>query len=394
MNIGPYRFDSLEFSGSLGDLGTLVPLSIALMVIVGLSPTAVLLMVGLFYMGSGLYFRLPIPVQPLKVVSAIAIAAPTLVTVPIMAATGMIFGGFLVLLSVTGLVDWLARFFTKPIIRGIQVGLGLILLAKGIEFMGMPNLLIGSTETIVSFGSFSLNMIVGIFGFLLVLALISSKKFPAALVIVFLGIILGLAAGGMKNIAFTLGPSDMQLYAPSMNEFFLATILLVIPQIPLTLGNAVMATADTAKDLFGKDGGAKATYRSTSMSMGLANLGAGFIGGMPMCHGAGGLAAHYRFGARTGGSNLMIGFIFVIIAVLLGEMAVGILGSIPNAVLGILLFFAGLELVLLIRDVREKIDFFIVFSIAGIGLATTNMSLAFIAGIVIQQVIRMGRIEI
>jgi SulP family sulfate permease len=116
--------------------------------------------------------------------------------------------------------------------------------------------------------------------------------------------------------------------------------------------------------------------------------------GMPMCHGAGGLAAHYRFGARTGGSNLMIGAIFVVIAVAFGKMAISLLGLVPNSILGVLLLFAGLELAMLIKDVTEKKDLFVAFFIAGIALATTNMGIAFIAGMIVLYIIDLAKIEI
>ena len=128
--------------------------------------------------------------------------------------------------------------------------------------------------------------------------------------------------------------------------------------------------------------------------MGLANIPVGFLAGMPMCHGAGGLAAHYRFGARTGGSNIMIGLFFVIIALAFGMVGVSILSSIPYAVLGVLLLFAGIELALLVRDVTEKEDLFVVLLIAGIGLATTNMSIAFGAGIVVVQLFKWAKVKI
>jgi SulP family sulfate permease len=121
---------------------------------------------------------------------------------------------------------------------------------------------------------------------------------------------------------------------------------------------------------------------------------AGVIGGMPVCHGAGGLAAHYRFGARTGGSNIMIGIIFVIIALVFGRIGIALLSSIPYAILGTLLLFAGLELALLIKDVKEKRDLFIVLIVAGIGFTTANMGIAFIVGILIAQIIKWKDIQI
>jgi len=395
MQIGSYKFDRIEFAGSLGDLGTLIPLSVALMVITGLSVTSVLLAVGLFYIITGLYYKLPIPVQPLKVVSAIAIAYPAKITLPIMAATGMAFGFVLLLLALTGLIDWLARFFTKPIVRGIQLGLGLILMHKGIGFITEQTLFMQQSGETVSLLGFSLNTIIGIIAVFVTLLLLSSKRFPAALVIVTAGIGIGIFFGALQNVSLSLGPTPVTLYRPTIDDFINATMLLVIPQIPLTLGNAVMGTADTCFSLFGRgEATKKATYRAFATSMGVTNIVTGLIAGMPMCHGAGGLAAHYRFGARTGGSNIMIGSVFLIIALVFGKIGISLLTSIPYAILGVLLLFAGLELALLIRDVTDKNDLFITILIAGIGFATTNMSIAFFLGILVMYLIKLRKINL
>ena len=391
MQIGSYKFDRIEFAGSLGDLGTLIPLSVALMVITGLSVTSVLLAVGLFYIITGLYYKLPIPVQPLKVVSAIAIAYPAKITLPIMAATGMAFGFVLLLLALTGLIDWLARFFTKPIVRGIQLGLGLILMHKGIGFITEQTLFMQQSGETVSLLGFSLNTIIGTIAVFITLLLLSSKRFPAALVIVTAGIGIGIFFGALQNVSLSLGPTPVTLYRPTIDDFMNATMLLVIPQIPLTLGNAVMGTADTCFSLFGRgEATKKATYRAFATSMGVTNIVTGLIAGMPMCHGAGGLAAHYRFGAR----NIMIGSVFLIIALVFGKIGISLLTSIPYAILGVLLLFAGLELALLIRDVTDKNDLFITILIAGIGFATTNMSIAFFLGILVMYLIKLRKINL
>lgn len=395
MQIGSFRFDRTEFAGSLGDLGTLIPLSVALMVVTGLSVTSVLLAVGLFYIIAGLYYKLPIPVQPLKVVSAIAIAYPAKITLPIMAAAGMVFGLVLLLLALTGLIDWLARFFTKPIMRGIQLGLGLILMHKGIGFIAEQNLFIQQSGGIFSIIGISLNTLIGIIGAFITLLMLSSKRFPAALIIVSAGIGIGILFGALHNVKLTLGPTPIQFYKPTIHDFLNATLLLVIPQIPLTLGNAVMGTADTCFSLFGRGENTKrATYRAFATSMGVTNIATGTIAGMPMCHGAGGLAAHYRFGARTGGSNIMIGTIFLIIALAFGKIGISLLCSIPYAILGVLLLFAGIELALLIRDVTDKNELFIAILIAGIGFASTNMGIAFFLGILVMYLIKLRDIKL
>lgn len=395
MQIGTHKFDRLEFSGSLGDLGTLIPLSAALMLITGLSVTSVLLMTGLFYIVCGLYYRLPIPVQPLKVVSAIAIAYPEKISLPVMAAAGMIFGVVLLFMALTGVIDWLAKFFTKAIVRGIQLGLGLILMNKGLAFILRPELFIYQSAETYSLGGVPINLIIGIIGGIMTLLLLSSKRFPAALVVIFAGLVIGVLFGALENTALTLGPTSVRFYMPTGDDFINAFILLVIPQIPLTIGNAVMGTTDTCHTLFGKGPlTEKASYRAFATSMGLINTVIGMIGGMPVCHGAGGLAAHYRFGARTGGSNIMIGIVFLIIALGFGKIGISLLSAIPNAVLGILLLFAGLELGMMIKDVSEKNDLFVSLLIAGIGFATTNMGIAFFTGIIVMYLIRWQNIKL
>ena len=386
----PFRFDRMEFAGSLGDLGTLVPLSVALMLLNGLSVSAVLLMVALFYLASGLYFRLPVPVQPLKLVSAIAIAFPAKITVEIIAAAGIGFGLILLILAATGIIDWLARFFTRPIVRGIQLGLGFILIQKGIGFILDKSLFVHGTGPQGHW-----NLVIGLVAFAVVLVLLTSRRFPAALVVVAAGMAAGIGLGALNDTPLALGPTPIHLQTPAVDDFFSAFVLLVIPQLPLTIGNAVMGTTDTCMTLFGKGAVTKrATNRAFATSMGLVNLAAGAMGAMPMCHGAGGLAAHYRFGARTGGANLMIGVIFLVLALAFGKIGIALLASIPNSVLGVLLVFAGLELAMLVRDVEKKNDLFVVCLIAGTALATTHMGAAFVCGIAARQLMQWRNIHL
>ncbi|MFC1847891.1 putative sulfate/molybdate transporter [Chloroflexota bacterium] len=395
MRIRDFEFNLRELAGSMGDLGTLIPLSVALITVNGLSFTSVFLMVGIFYLFSGYYYKLPIPVQPLKVVAAIAIASPDKVTLPVMSATGILFGAFLLLLAFTGLIDHLSKLFTKPIVRGIQLGLGLILITKGIDFIQKRELFIQNSGDEVLVGSVPVNIIIGLVGVVLVLLLLNSRRFPAALVIVGLGVIVGVSYGAFSNTEWDFGPTSMTLLPAGLSDYTTALFLLVLPQIPLTIGNAIIGTTDAARTLFGKGEETKrATNRRFAADMGVANVAAGALAAMPMCHGAGGLAAHYRFGARTGGSNIMIGVIFIVMALAFGIVGVSILSSIPYAVLGVLLLFAGLELAILVRDVKERANIFIVFLIAGIGLATTNMGIAFGAGIVVSYMIKWAKLEI
>jgi SulP family sulfate permease len=129
------------------------------------------------------------------------------------------------------------------------------------------------------------------------------------------------------------------------------------------------------------------------MSMAAANFLSFFLGGMPLCHGAGGLAAHYRFGARTGGSNLIIGLIFVLLAILLGNHVLMVVKLLPMSILGVLLLFAGGQLSLTLIDTDGRKDLFVSLIMLGITLAT-NLAAGFIVGIVIAYALKWDRLNI
>jgi SulP family sulfate permease len=387
------RFDRVEFAGSLGDLGTLLPIVVAMILINKLSPSTVFLSFGLFYLITGFYYRLPVPVQPLKAVGAIAIAYPLLITESVIGASGIIFGVILLLLSISGTVNVLAKIFTQPVVRGIQLSLGLVFLRKGIELIVQKNLFLSGVAG--RFAEYNLNLILGIAVFLMVLALLDNKKLPAALAALAAGIIAGLAFGGFDNLKFSIGPTEIGVISPTLKDFWTAFIMLILPQIPLTIGNACVGTADTCCTLFPKNPLLSKTKAGNfALTMGVANLPAGLIGAVPMCHGTGGLAAHYRFGARTGGAPIMIGALFVVMALVFGEFGFTLLAMIPNSVLGVLLIFAGLELCPLVRSLKTNEEFFVALLISGIALAVPNMAWAFGIGIAADIFIRKMKIKI
>jgi len=387
------RFDRVELAGAFGDLGTLLPIVVGMILINKLSPSTVLLAFGLFYLATGYYFRLPVPVQPLKAVGAIAIAYPALITEPVIGASGIIFGALLLLFALTGIVDKLAKLFTPPVVRGIQLSLGLVFLKKGIELIVSPQVFLNGLPGRLA--EYHINLIIGIVVFALVLGLLDNKKFPAALVALAAGIISGFALGGFNAAALSIGPTRMQVIFPSLSDFWTAFIMLILPQIPLTIGNACVGTADTCTALFPQSPLlSKSTAGRFALTMGIANFPAGFFGAVPMCHGTGGLAAHYRFGARTGGAPVMIGAILVVMALAFGEFGFALLAMIPNSVLGVLLVFAGLELCPLVRSLKGNEEYFVALLITGIALAVPNMAWAFGIGIAVDLFIRKLRIKI
>jgi SulP family sulfate permease len=179
---------------------------------------------------------------------------------------------------------------------------------------------------------------------------------------------------------------------PGKADFTFALFALVLPQLPMTLGNAVLAYTDLSKEYFGNQS-ATLTNRKACVSMALANFLSFGLGGMPLCHGAGGLAAHYRFGARTAGSNVMIGVLFLALAVLLGEDIVGLFNLLPMSILGALLVFAGSQLTLTVMDLDQRKDYFVATLILGITLAS-NLAAGFIAGMIVAQLLRWEKLSV
>ena len=318
-----FVFDLKEISGALGDLGTFLPHVLGAITVAGLSPAGVFVSFGLFYLGSGFRYGIPIAVQPMKAASAAVLIQG--MTPAEVAAGGLIIGLFFLIAGATGLIAFLARITSPWITAGIQLGLGLALAWLGLRLAWSQPILGVAVAAIMAL-------------------LLLKGRIPAALV--------GLAVG--VGLAFVLGinreiPSvDLGLYLPhgvmpGPQDFLRASYLAVLPQIPLTLTNALIVTAALAKQWFPKEEH-HVTVRNLSLSTGVANILAAPLGGYMMCHGAGGLAGHYRFGARTGGAGVIIGVIFLSLGLFLGSGGVALLSLIPTAVVGSLLLFSGLEL--------------------------------------------------
>jgi len=396
----PYKFDRLEFAGSLGDLGTLLPLAIGMIVINGLEPTGLFCMIGLYYIFSGLYFGVPTPVQPMKVISAYAIAL-TLSASQITAA-GLLVGLLLLLIGGTGFITVISRYIPKSVVRGVQFATGTLLMRQGVKLMiGASQFqLLGQRAepylTWQNLGPVPIGIIIGIGGGLLTLLLLDNKKMPAGLFVVLAGLGVGLIGGtheGFGSLRLGLNlPRLLPFGLPSLTDLSYVLLVLVLPQLPMTIGNAVIANADLSQEYFGDDS-KKVTGRALCLSMGLANLASGLLGGMPLCHGAGGLAAHYRFGARTAGSNLMIGLLFIILAIGLGRHALAVIYLLPMSMLGVLLVFAGGQLALTVIDVMNRKDLFVVLLMLGITLAT-NLAAGFLIGIFLAYAFRSTKLSV
>jgi len=372
-------FDLQEWSGAFGDLGLLIPVVAALVIKNGFDGTSVLLVFGAAYILSALYYRLPMPVQPLKAMAAIIIAQG--LGVEVVSAAGLLMAAVLLTLAATGAIGPLSRLFTRPVVRGIQVAVGLLLIMTAVDMATSGQVLRGHDEVYLSFGADVPVSLLLALGTAAVVALSVWKRgLPAGLIVLALGVAAGLAFGSAGMLSgLSVGPRMPSLALPGAGAFATALVVLVIPQVPLTVGNAVVACADTAQGYFGERA-SRVTHRSLLTTMGLANVFAGAVGGMPVCHGSGGLTAHYRFGARTAAAGLIIGCALVALALTFGSGAVALFGLIPYPVLGVMLGVVGVQHALLARDCRRVEEVAVVATVALTSVALGNVAIGFAAG--------------
>jgi SulP family sulfate permease len=395
-----FKFDRMELAGSLGDLGTLLPIAIAMVLFNGLNPVGLFFSIGVFYVLSGAYFGITVPVQPMKVIGAYAIA--TAMNPEQILASTLLMGLFLLIVGMTGAIDVIRRFTPKSVVRGVQLSTGALLISGGVKFIigtSKYQVLQEAVEphlTIQALGGIPISVIIGIIAAIATLLLVDNRKFPAGLIVVAGGLLLGLIFGirsDIKSIHIGLTLPQLLPFAfPAKADFTFALFALVLPQLPMTLGNAVIAYTDLSSEYF-PEKSSKLTNRKACVSMALANFLSFVFGGMPLCHGAGGLAAHYRFGARTAGSNLMIGLLFAGLAIVFGNSIVQVFNLIPMSILGVLLIFAGAQLSLAMMDLDQRKDLFVATLILGITLAS-NLAAGFISGMVVAHILRWEKLSV
>lgn len=357
-----------ELSGAVADLGVLVPIAVALIVTNGLSATAVLLPAGLLYVAVALIYRLPVAVQPLKAVGAIAIAQG--LGADEIAAAALMIGGIFVALGATGLIDHLGRAFPRALIRGVQLTVGLLFLKVAWGLVSDPP---------SSFESYALapEWAVPLGAAVVALAFVLRRR-PIALALVVTGVVVMLVeTGGIPSF----GPSVLELPSLSAATFAAAFTALVIPQLPLTFANSCLAPADAARTYFGARA-SRITPGRLALTLGSANLFSGTIAGMPVCHGAGGLTAHYAFGARTGRAPLAMGATLLVVALAFGSGLAVVLTAFPLPILAGLLATAGLLHIGLLGDLRGAREWSLAIAVGAIGFGL-NLAVALVVGLIV-----------
>lgn len=376
--VGRARLDRHEAAGALGDLGTFLPLLVGMSARNGLDFATALFFAGLFNVLTGLVFPIPLAVQPMKAIAAVALTEG--LSAAQIVAAGATVGLVVLVLGLAGAIDWIDRIVPRSVVRGLQLALGLSLLMKGLQMVAGTGRVFGADSYVT-----------GATAALVVLALFFSRRVPAALLLFAAGLGLALWQHPETALALGLGLTLPSWQPPAWEDFRSAFAKAALPQIPLTTLNSVVAVCALSADLFPDR---PARPRAVAVSVGLMNLLSFGWGAMPMCHGAGGLAGQYRFGARTNGAILFLGAVKMALAVLLGASLVALCRSFPASVLGVMLAFSGMELALVCRDQTRRTDAFAMLLTAGACLGLDHIALGFAIGLVLAWCFRLGAFRI
>jgi SulP family sulfate permease len=361
--------DRHELAGGLGDAGLFIPIAVALVAVNGLNATAVFAVGGLAYLGTAAYFRVPVPVQPLKAFAAAAIALK--LDASVIAAGALLMSGAMTALALTGLAGWLAERFPLVLVRGIQASVAMLLvkaafdLAQRGNWKGLPP--VSERAGLITAVSACVLLFVA-----------SRLRLPGTLIVLSGGVAAGLAvAGGLPHVGW--GPQSVGLSLPDGHDFGVALTTLVLAQLPLTFGNAVVATADAERSYFGERA-ARVRPNRLAASIGLSNLVTGLAHGLPLCHGAGGVTAHYKLGARTAAATASAGALYLALALAFGASLPAVLQLLlPGALAGMLLYVA-IQHGVLASQLDSALDRVIAAGVGVVTLLSGNLAIGFGAG--------------
>lgn len=362
-----------DVSGALADLGILVPLTAALVVVNGLDVGSVLLLAGLLVVTAGLVFRIPFPVQPLKALTALAVAQR--LGPDVIHAAGLEIGIVLMLMSLTGLATLMSKLFTKPVVRALQFGVGWLLVVTAVKLVVNP------PAVFVNSPSSRTGLLLAAATVVVVVIAAWRRWYLLSIALVVAGVIVTLL---VEQPTFG-GPSiDLPTFSiPPWSVFGTAFVLLVIPQIPLTYGNAVVGVSDLAREQFGERASRVSPAR-VALICGLGNVASATFGGMPMCHGSSGLSAHVRMGAQTWKMNAMLGGTLITLGVFFSDQVLEMFGLLPVWVLGGFLAYAGIRHAMLVLDL-EPIQIGLAIAAAAVGIWTSNLAYTTAIALVIAQ---------
>jgi hypothetical protein len=369
------RFGRREWAGAFGDLGTLVPFLLAYITIVGVEPAGMLLAFGVAFVAAGACFRTPFPVQPMKAIGAVAVtgaAQTAVVTSQAVAVAALATGLIWLAIGATGTADRVARWVGRPVVIGIVLGLGLAFMLDGTRMMATGIWLAAPL-------------------LLATILLLSNRALLAMVLILAAGAAWAVVtepavAGALASVEAGVTLPSWPFRELTWEAVFVGVVLLALPQVPLTLGNAVIAPVEFNNREFPDR---PTTERRVALSTGILNTLGSLIGAVPMCHGAGGMAAQVSFGARTGGAPILLGALLIVLALAFSESVATLLRLFPQPALGVMLFLAGVQLALGSCDFsRDKGERFVTLATAA--LSIWNVGVAFVFGVTVLWIVRRG----
>ncbi|KAI5073374.1 hypothetical protein GOP47_0011387 [Adiantum capillus-veneris] len=370
-----YKVFWAEVSGALGDLGTFIPIAIALTIVNGLDLGTTLIFTGAYNIATGLLFGVPMPVQPMKSIAAVAISESNPLSLTQIAAAGLCTAGILFILGITGLMAYVQRILPMPVVRGIQLikqwGPPLVR-ARWHAVGNIEDIELDvetSQETERTESSWMRKV----------------EALPTALMVFLAGVILAFIQKPSIWSSLTLGPSTPQVLVISWSDWKTGFVRGSIPQLPLSILNSVIAVCKLSADLFPDK---LVSPTAVSTSVGVMNLVGCWFGAMPVCHGAGGLAGQCRFGATSGAAVVILGTAKIVVSLLVGSSLVEILSEFPIGLLGVLLLFSGVELAMACRDQNNRLDAFVML-VCTVATFGSNAALGFVCSIMIYVILKL-----
>ncbi len=334
-----------DVTGAVGDSVTVVPVVVALAALSAVALAPVLVWFGVFQVVWGARYGVPVSVEPMKALAALAIAGS--LTASGLAAAGLLAGGTLLVAGATGTLGRISRFVGQPVVRGVQLAVALVLFETAVGLATTDLALAGAAIAVAA-----------------LVAVVSVRT--SAIAVVAVGAALALVETGgispaIPAFAFALPSPAILLDA--------GTAQAAVGQLAMSVGNAAVATALLLDEYF--DSGATADDLATSM--GAMNLLAVPLGAIPMCHGSGGVAGKYGFGARTAAANVVLGVLYLLAAV----FAVGVVAAFPVAMLGVVLAAVAAQLA---HTSLETDQYALTLGVGALGLLA-GVGVAFVVGL-------------
>ncbi|KAJ6820449.1 sulfate transporter [Iris pallida] len=411
-----------ELGGSVGDLGTYIPIVLVLSLVNGLDLGTTLIFTAVYNALTGLLFAVPMPVQPMKSIAAVAISESDRLTIPQIMAAGISTASVLFLLGATGLMSFFYRFIPLPVVRGVQLSQGLSFAFTAVKYVRYQQDL-SSAKSAGPRPWLGLDGLVLALSALLFVVLSTGsgdtndchhnveteqqeqqqqdyqtpsrrslpRRIPAALLVFLLGLVLCFVRDPSVVNHLKFGPSKISLVKITWEDWKTGFVRAAIPQIPLSVLNSVVAVCKLSADLFPER---DVSAAAVSTSVGLMNLVGCWFGAMPVCHGAGGLAGQYRFGGRSGASVLFLAVGKLVLGLVFGNSFVRILGRFPVGILGVLLLFSGIELAMASRDMGSKEESFVMLVCAAVSLTGSSAALGFGCGVVLFLLLRLRELDV